>query len=305
MRLRVAMILSALLVLAAACNASQFRGDSKSNKSDDDGRRPSEQGEGLVGYLTDPSQVEYRRGDGKIVVQGGAGSVATGQGQVEGLSVCLQQIAKEELKSILGARGKFGGGAVTTLALGVAMADGSFELTAEETALDLAKLLSLNVTGQCNAQGGESELYASRTSIVFKDAADEAPFGGGDVLFPEYADAWADGDSVPDDKVPQPAFFCSEPAPECAVPLKLDLKDAATSLPITDYYVTFYKAACNSPTKACMGGELESFDVAGGKGPYYPDGEYLFIVEAKGYAAFTGIITAGEEYTAPISLTPQ
>jgi len=309
MSLRPTAILASTIVVAtllAACGSkSLFGSGGKSNK--DDGRRPSEQGEGVVGYLRDPSQVEYQRTDGQVVVKGLAGAVVRGEGSVDGLPVCLQQIAAADLKSLLSARSKFGGAVVKTLALGAANADGSFSLAASDASLDAAKLLSINATGQCTAEGGESELFASRTSVVFKDLNGSTGFNGGDVLYPEFADAWHgptnEAPTPPEAPPPPKPFFCSAKAPECPIPLKLDIADSVTQDPITTYLVEFYDGQCAPESKDCTPFSLGSFDFSG-ETPYYPDGSYYFTVSAKGYNEFSGKINAGQPYQDTILLKP-
>lgn len=293
-----------LASLLAACGTSSLFSGGKSNK--DDGRRPSEQGEGVVGYLKDPSQVEYQRTDGQVVVKGLAGAVLRGEAPVGGLPVCLQQIAAADLKSLLSARSKFGGAVVKTLALGAAKADGSFSLSTSEANLDAAKLLSINVTGQCTAEGGESELFASRTSVVFKDLSGNTPFNGGDVLYPEYAGAWESPTNEPPEPeppLPPKPFFCTAKAPECPMALKLDVADSITQDPITSYVVTFYDLSCAPDAKGCKPNEIASL-VFSGETPYYPNGSYYFNVSAKGYNDFNGKVDEGQLYNGEILLKP-
>lgn len=158
-----------------ACNASTFGSDGSASGNPNDGRRPSETGEGLIGYLRDPEALEYERSNGALSIRGDEGAIAVGQGSPAGLTVCLQQAAAATVRAILAAGQQFGGSDVSTLAETLASADGSFAISVPEKEVDQAKLLSINVTGQCQ-DGAPTSLPLDRHGVVFMDFAKEGQF---------------------------------------------------------------------------------------------------------------------------------
>lgn len=198
-------IVAAAATWLHACNASTFgSGNAKSEKSDD-GRRPSETGEGLVGYLRDPEALEYQRSNGALSIRGGSGAIAVDQGSPAGLTVCLQQAAAATVEAILNAGQQFGGSDVTTLAETQADADGGFAFSVPEEQVDQTKLLSINVTGQCRG-GAPTSLPVDKNSVVFMDFAQEGRFSNAKTVG-EANESPVGPSSVADSKEKTPSVF--------------------------------------------------------------------------------------------------
>jgi hypothetical protein len=167
------------------CSSTNFLSKTSTKDKADDGRRPSEQGEGVVGYLRDPGSVEYREEGGTVIVSAPAGAVtAQGDGSVDGLPVCLQQATRDVVKSIYDTATGFGGEGVKTLTDGLVAGDGSFALEVEAAAVDPELLVAVNVAGDCLAPSSAAWSPVAN-SVVFKDLAGDAGFGGADYYFPE------------------------------------------------------------------------------------------------------------------------
>jgi hypothetical protein len=190
-RARLAFVgLSFVATLTFACTAgSQLSGGHASKAKDDgDGRRPSEQGEGLVGYLRDPDDVHFVNANGRVGATAEAKAVVTDDGSSpEGLDVCLQLVTTSALKSIVGSGAAFGGDGVRTLASSTVEADGSFRVSADaDGALAADAVLAINVAGKC-AHAGSTPLEPAAARIAFKPANAKG-FKTAAAQFPEYLD---------------------------------------------------------------------------------------------------------------------
>ena len=169
MRAILTIILSVFLTLA--CTSSGFTGPSKKVG---DGRRPSEGGEGVGGYLRDPNDVRYERTDNKVIVAGDAGAIVSDKGTVEGLEICLISVAEESLRQVLAQDRSLSGEGVKVLARSNSAGDGSFKITGDISELSSTDFITLDVTGFCATE--RILLKNASKSIVFKNPNKEGGF---------------------------------------------------------------------------------------------------------------------------------
>ncbi len=273
---------TSIALLAFACNAQNFSGKS-STKNKADGSRPSEQGEGVVGYLTDPKAVNYQEHAGKLTVSGGAGAVKSDAGSVDGLPICLQQISKADLATIVGASGKFAGASVTNLATGSVQADGSFAMSVDSTAVDKEKLIALDASGAC-ASGTEPNLDQSGKSLVFKDPADQSTFGGS-------ADYTATTSVEPD----LSALCFQKDDASCDQVVSFDVIDADSGAAIPSFKADFTEAS----TSAYVGTE----SLAPGDKMKYQSADYYVSITASDFIDTQVKILKGEPFKDVVKMT--
>lgn len=200
-------IATLFVALSYACASSRFGGvgSTKNKSKDDDKPRPSEQGEGVVGYLTDPGALQYSDKDGKITVSGNPGAVAAADDTaLENIEACLQQIEVERLSKILQDQSDLGGPGVTVIAKGQVQADGSFSLAADAAPTGV---LAVNVSGHCNTLPAAAFDHAG-SSVVFQRPGNQG-FATGDEMsaFPATTPTAALVDSFKCDGLPQNHLF--------------------------------------------------------------------------------------------------
>ncbi len=149
-------------LVASSCNSGSFGDKSSTNNKSkgDDKPRPSEQGEGVVGYLVDPNQVRYSENGGNTTVSGDPGAVEFA-GQAQTYEACLQELSEDSLNEIVGGGSAF---SADVKGRGAVNEDGSFSITMEGTP---SGVLAVNVSGFCDSlpPGG---FVGTGTSVVFR-----------------------------------------------------------------------------------------------------------------------------------------
>ena len=128
-------ILSICILAAGLCHCSTSNiFSSKTSHADDDGRRPSEQGEGLEGYLIDPALVAVEQTDTEIVATGQMGAIHhVEDAPIEGTVVCLVETGND----------------TKVRASGTPTEDGSFLLTVAISEVDKTSIIYIGVDGAC------------------------------------------------------------------------------------------------------------------------------------------------------------
>ncbi len=270
MRTILTTVLSVFLTLA--CTSSGFTGPSKKVG---DGRRPSEGGEGVGGYLRDPNDVRYERTENQVIVAGDAGAIVSDKGTVEGLEICLIGISEDSLKQVLAQDRSLSGEGVKVIAKSNSAADGSFKITGDLSALSSDDFITLDVTGFCATE--RVLLKNASKSIVFKNPNKDGGFSEAssfEELGEEESSAVSGG-----------TIFCAETA-ECEkqVTLKIIGSDTAEALlsvgieafPIGCSAESIEKRKCDNLDKIVLE-EPGEIGIASGK--------YLLRISSFGYKA--------------------
>lgn len=293
----------ALALAAAGCSKSQLSGkgssDSPKAKDDKDGSRPSEEGEGLLGYLTDPSRVRVKKDGDQLVVSAPKGTVKAEGGAVEGLPVCVQQVAKDALQALVKAKGGFGGDSVKTLAEGKAAANGSFSLAVPAADVDAARLLTVNVTGRC----ADAPMDFAKVGLVFKDPASTLPFGklasivddGGGIVTGSTEVGGAGGSRN----------LCKAADPLDCAEFYFDVYEADTEDDIFDMTIKLYAPAANCNASVITGcGEAKgSFQFASGDAAYFDEGAvYIYEITSPTHKEIHGEMVASDGSSLAIHL---
>ncbi len=153
-----------LVCFTLACTSTGLTGPSKKVG---DGRRPSEGGEGVGGYLRDSNDVRYERTDNKVIVAGDSGSIVSDSGNVDGLEICLIGVSEELLRKILVEERSLSGDGVEVVARSKSASDGSFYIEGDLSVFPQGNLITLDVTGFCATD--RLPLKNASKSVVFKN----------------------------------------------------------------------------------------------------------------------------------------
>jgi hypothetical protein len=218
-------IVSVFAVLA--CTSSGFTGPSQKVG---DGRRPSESGEGVGGYLTDPNAVRYERSETKVVVSGDAGSIQSDFGSVKGLVVCLISVNKDLLQQIFINDLPLSGDGVRVIGSDSSAEDGSFKVEGDVKDISSGDLVALDVTGLCAK--GQMPLKDATRSIVFMDPQVEGGFSEASPLADE------DKNEATNDSV-----FCEEPA-KCKKTIDFKILASDSGEKLTEVTIEAYANDC-------------------------------------------------------------
>jgi hypothetical protein len=129
-----------------------------------DGKRPSEEGEGLIGYLNSPDAVHGAKNGNQIEFFGNAGAILSTTGTPKDLDVCALSIG-ENLEE-MGSKSQ----SYPILASTKALDDGSFRLSIPESNLASVGIMGLDVSGKCLAMDFRPS-NGRRTSFVMGSAS--------------------------------------------------------------------------------------------------------------------------------------
>lgn len=223
-------ILSVSLTLA--CTSNGFTGPSKKVG---DGRRPSEGGEGVGGYLRDPNDVRYERSENKVIVAGDAGAIASDSGNVDGLEICLIGVAEDTLRQILAQDRALSGDGVQVLARSNSAGDGSFKIVGDLTGFPTGDFITLDVTGFCATD--RIPLKNASKSIVFKNPDDKGGFSEASSFVGVGAEESASNANG--------QIFCKDPS-ECEIQLSLKIVGSDTDEALKNITVEAYDSNCTS-----------------------------------------------------------
>lgn len=193
----------------SACQANDFNSNPAQTKANDDGRRPSEKGEGVVGYLRAPEELKYERKDGMIHIRGGEKAVVKSDGSAPtGLAICLQTIGTQQFIDRAHKQDvRFGGLGIETLAETTVNADGSFVLESADRKFSKDRILAINATGQC--MEGDDSAVTTPNQIVFMSPDQEGVFSSDPAAIVNAAIKAAQAaDEVAGPSEPNSAFFC-------------------------------------------------------------------------------------------------
>jgi hypothetical protein len=149
-------IVLGLAQLAAGCSNSKFLGTN--SKPSGDGKRPTEEGEGVPGYLTDPNLVTIERSDEIVRVTGASGAVAAGREPIGALLVCVFRLGTEpEFAGSAGvtADGAFSAQVTSSVAVGLRVDTSCTELG--ENTSDQTQVLFETPTGFVSSLDTEDE----------------------------------------------------------------------------------------------------------------------------------------------------
>ncbi len=266
-----AMLTTILLVfLTLACTSSGFNGPSKKVG---DGRRPSEGGEGVGGYLRDPNDVRYERTDNKVIVAGDAGAIVSDTGTVEGLEVCLIGVSEDLLKQVLAQDRSLSGEGVKVIAKSNSAVDGSFKITGDISELSSGDFITLDVTGFCATE--RVLLKNASKSIVFKNPNNDGGFSEAssfEELSEKESSAVSDG-----------TIFCAETA-ECEKQLNLKIIGSDTGEALLDVRIEAFPSDCSADSvanKKCD--KLDKISLEEPREIGIASGEYLFKISCFGY----------------------
>lgn len=162
----------AALALSFTFACTQKKSDAHENKPNDDTRRPTEAGEGVPGYLTDPSAVVVKVEDGTVIISAPAGSVVAEAGSVTDVNVAVIQIETRVLEQAIAEGGAQGSLVGKIVASGKASADGSFRLTFPFTSFDP---VVIHVGGGGDDGTVSFERPNEKVSTVYKPLGLEVP----------------------------------------------------------------------------------------------------------------------------------
>ena len=170
------LIFLVVILWNAACEGSSMQGHvqvpgrtkSQENKPSGDGRRPSEQGEGIAGYLTDPSQVNFQSEGSEWVIAVKNGSIRPQQDSIGSrVHVCIQTLASEAAESLKSSRGALPAGPdLLTVSKGISNEEGGFAGRIPFPKVTKESVLVLNVSSQCSALGLALEEDGKATAIL-------------------------------------------------------------------------------------------------------------------------------------------
>ncbi len=160
-------------LVASSCNAGSFGDKSSTNNKSkaDDKPRPSEQGEGVVGYLVDPNQVRYTEDGGKTTVSGDPGAVEFA-GEAKSYEACLQELSEDALNAIVDGGSAF---SADVKGRGEVNEDGSFSITMDGAPTGV---LAVNVSGFCDSLAPVG-FVGTGTSVVFRRPGNDSFEKGG------------------------------------------------------------------------------------------------------------------------------
>jgi hypothetical protein len=160
----------------AACAGSSMQGHvqvpgrdkAPDNKPSGDGRRPSEQGEGIAGYLTNPSQVNFQSEGSDWIIDVKNGSIQPQQDSAGArVHVCIQTLVAEAAESLKSSRGTLSAGPdLLTISKGISNADGGFAGRIPIPKVTKDSVLVLNVSSQCSSSGLALEEDGKVTAIL-------------------------------------------------------------------------------------------------------------------------------------------
>ncbi len=169
-----------ILLAASACSGPTGLGGGKAkqdgseteNKTPQDPKKPTDDSEGLPGYLTDPSVVSVKKQDGKTVVSTPAGSVEVDDGSPDQVDVRIYEAKGEDFQEPREPEGGETKVPARLLAKADVEADGSFEVEVE---LGDNRLVLIVLTPQASAD--EVRVKAGK-GVVF--GTSDAPFAAVD-----------------------------------------------------------------------------------------------------------------------------
>jgi hypothetical protein len=278
-------ILSVILTLA--CTSSGFTGPSKKVG---DGRRPSEGGEGVGGYLRDPNDVRYERSENKVIVAGDAGAIASDSGKVDGLEICLIGVAEETLRQILAQDRSLSGEGVQVLARSNSAGDGSFKIVGDLTGFSTGDFITLDVTGFCATD--RIPLKNASKSIVFKNPDDKGGFSE--------ASSFVGGGAEESASNANGQIFCKDPS-ECEIQLSLKIVGSDIGDALKDITIEAYDSICTSELIAednCD--RLDIISLEGTQKIGFGSGNYHFKFSSPGHESV--ILKSSDDLTAVITL---
>lgn len=171
---RFKLIFLVVILWNAACEGSSMQGHvqvpgrdkAPENKPSGDGRRPSEQGEGIAGYLADPSQVNFKSEGAEWVIDVKNGSIRPQQDSAGArVQVCIQTLDYEAAESLKSSRGALAAGPVLTILKGISNEEGGFAGRIPFPKVTKDSVLVLNVSSLCSTSGLALEEDGKVTAI--------------------------------------------------------------------------------------------------------------------------------------------
>lgn len=169
------LVAAGFFLAAAACSGPTGLGGGKSqddteteNKTPQDPKKPTDDSEGLPGYLTDPGLVSVKQKDGKTVVKAPAGSVEAEDGAPDQVDVRIYESKGDDFQAPREPEDGETKVPAKLLAKGDVRADGSFELAVD---LGESRLVLVVLTPQASA---EEVRVKSGKGVAFGTA--DAPF---------------------------------------------------------------------------------------------------------------------------------
>jgi len=162
--LYVALLASGALNTSCQQSTPNFISGSKNTQNkpstQGDGKRPSEEGEGLIGYLRSPDAVKTTTNGVQREFFGEAGAIVATRGTPEGLDVCALQLT-DNLESTVSLPQH-----QIVLATTKATKDGSFRLSLLETTALSVRHIGLDVSGRCLSKDFRPETVSNPTFVV-------------------------------------------------------------------------------------------------------------------------------------------
>lgn len=163
------------LVNCSVFGPSKRANDENSAKSG--AGKPSEEGEGVPGYLTDPTLIRISQSGASYTVSGAAGSVASKNGPLGGLLICLRAIPKATLSAFLGGQEIVPDTNTPVVAWAFPSSNGSFDLATQTTPFDdPAFLIYISRTSSCDDGNFVMPIAGTKTTIAYVEPDKNAVF---------------------------------------------------------------------------------------------------------------------------------
>jgi hypothetical protein len=291
----IARLLATLLAVAlTACSSSSFK--SQDTKASSESKRPSDEGEGVAGYLTDPEGLTYETSEGDIRVSGGKGAVTASSGSVTDLLVCLAKVRKNAFIQAANAKGELDQEAVTLLAETRPSADGSFTVETESK-LDADDLIAVAVATTCESTG--AKVAKDSRNLVFRDQSHADPF---DTLDLELE---TDGPTKSTDSGKSPLrFLCLEETADCTEGFVLTVVDgdSGKTMPakVSAFRACKTEAESVNIEKECD--FLDSVEISDETKVFHNKTEMFLTVSADGYRPWQMFLNGETTVTAKLTL---
>lgn len=143
------------LALYHGCAGSGLKGPKAENHPKGDGRRPSEQGEGIAGYLADPSGVLFETTGPQWIITIPDGNLRSRQGTTtEKVLVCIQTVFGTTVESLRQSKGRIiAGPEIQTLTQKTANEAGGIQIRISPPTVTQDSFLALNVSSLCSVGG--------------------------------------------------------------------------------------------------------------------------------------------------------